>query len=200
MHWFDVIFGVITCILVVLGIKRGFIDEVMRLASIVIGFICALLFYRQFVDKLGFLSLSPHLAVICSFLIIFIVVALAVIIAGKLIKKVIRLTMLGSLDMLCGACIGAVKAFFLGWIFAISISALPMSDIPRSFKGSGVYSFFTAISPALKSQVMKRAYGPMTDGKKNQWLIDAWKNLTSPKSKTDSLSEKKTAKKNSRHE
>jgi membrane protein required for colicin V production len=200
MHWFDVVFGVITCILVILGIKRGFIDEVMRLASIVIGFIFALLFYRQFIPRLAFLSLSPQVAVICSFIVIFIGVALAVIVIGKLIKKVIRLTMLGWLDMLCGACIGAIKAFFLGWIFIISVSALPMTSLPRSFKGSSVYSFFTAISPTLKSEVLKRVYGPATDAAKNKWLVDAWKNLTSQTPKADSLPVKKTAKKATRHE
>ncbi len=160
MHTFDIIFGIVAAALVFLGIRRGLIEEIMRLAAIIVGFLCALLFYKQLVSHLSFLPLPSHGAVIVSFLVIFLCVVLAMVLIGKLIRKIINLTMLGWVDKLCGACIGGIKAIFIGWIFVIIISSIPFLGRHSFFKGSCFYSFFTTISPVLKTQVLQRVPQP----------------------------------------
>ena len=51
-----------------------------------------------------------------SFLVIFITIILLVNIIGKLFKKIIDLTLLGSIDNLAGALLSALK-----WVFGISV-------------------------------------------------------------------------------
>jgi len=152
MQTFDIIFGIFSLILVILGIKRGFIEEIMRLVAIVAGFIAALVFYRQFIPKLSFLHLPSEIYGAASFIIIFLGVIIAVTLIGKLLKKVISLTMMGWADRLCGGCFGLLKAFFLGWIFVIAVMALPFPDFASSLKASRTYSFFSTISPVLKNR------------------------------------------------
>lgn len=152
MQTFDIIFGIFSLVLVIWGIRRGFIEEIMRLIAVVAGFIGALVFYRQFIPKITFLKLPPEVAAVASFLIIFLGAVVAIVLLGKLIKKVIRLTMLGWVDRLCGACFGLLKAFFIGWIFVIAIASLPFPGFAGALKKSRTYSFFAAISPVLKAQ------------------------------------------------
>jgi membrane protein required for colicin V production len=181
MHAFDVIFGVMALILIFLGIKRGFIEEVMRLAAIVTGFLGALALYRHVSPYLSFLSLSPHVITVISFLIVFFCIAFAIVCVGKLLKKMVKLTMMGWLDRLCGACVGAIKVFFLGWIFVIIASSIPVPTLRYFFKGSNAYSFFVAISPALKSKVMERVPTPPGALSHIPVLSDFWKkNAGSP--------------------
>jgi uncharacterized membrane protein required for colicin V production len=104
-----------------------------------------------------FLGLSPHFTCVVAFLTIFITCVLALILIGKIIKKVITLTMLGWLDRLCGGAIGAIKAFFLGWIFVIAVSALPFTGASSFFRDSPTFSFFVTISPVLKTQILRSA-------------------------------------------
>jgi membrane protein required for colicin V production len=152
MQTFDIIFGIFSLILVILGIKRGFIEEIMRLVAIIAGFIGALIFYRQFIPKIAFLHLPSEMAAAASFIIILLGVMIGVTIIGKLLKKVISLTMMGWADRLCGGCFGLLKAFFLGWIFVIAVMALPFPDFAASLKASQTFSFFSTISPVLKNK------------------------------------------------
>jgi membrane protein required for colicin V production len=195
MHAFDIIFGAIVFVLVFLGIRRGFIEEVMRLAAIVIGFIGALALYRQFIPKLSFLSLPTHFATIASFLIIFFCVAFGIIFIGKLFKKMIKLTMMGWLDRLCGACLGGLKAFFVGWIFVIIVSSIPIAAAHHFFKDSRTYAFFDAISPALKTQALTAAASAKGALSPSNAIHDFWKKMTAVRLTTDSLHDKEARKK-----
>jgi membrane protein required for colicin V production len=156
MQTFDIIFGIFALVLVILGIRRGFVEEIMRLIAVVAGFIGALVFYRQFIPKIAFLKLPPEFAAVASFIIIFLGAAIAIVLLGKIIKKIIRMTMLGWADRLSGACFGLLKAFFIGWIFVIAVSSLPFPGFAQTLKKSRTYSFFAAISPVLKAQVLQR--------------------------------------------
>jgi uncharacterized membrane protein required for colicin V production len=195
MHVFDICFGVVTLVLIFLGLRRGFIDEVMRLTAIVVGFIGALALYRQLVPKLSFLSHSPHIVIVVSFLVIFFCIALGVVCIGTLLKKMVRLTMMGWLDHLCGACIGAVKAFFLGWIFVITVSSIPVAVVHYFFKDSPTYAFFVAISPALKAQVVGRVPSPQGAFSRFPLLNDFWKKLLPAREGRDSVRVKAPSKK-----
>ena len=177
MHAFDIIFGGLALVLVFLGLRRGFIDEVMRLTAIVIGFIGALALYRQVAPKLSFLSLSPPIVTVVSFLLVFFCLAFGIVCVGKLLKKMVRLTMMGWLDHLCGACIGAIKAFFLGWIFVITVSSIPLPVVHYFFKDSRAYAFFVAISPALKAKVIERVQQPKSALLHLPALNDLWKKM-----------------------
>jgi membrane protein required for colicin V production len=194
MHAFDIIFGAIVLVFVFLGIRRGFIEEVMRFAAIVIGFIGALAFYRQIIPKLSFLSLPSHFTTAIAFLIIFFCIAFGIVCIGKFLKKMVKLTMMGWLDRLCGACLGGMKAFFVGWIFVIIVSSIPIPAFHYFFKDSRSYAFFVAISPVLKSQVLERTVSSKKAQSAKDALKDFWKKMTTVKLTADSLPEKEPRK------
>ena len=194
MHAFDIIFGTIVLVLVFLGIRRGFVEEVMRLAAIVIGFVGALALYRQIIPKLSFLSLPAHFTTIISFLIIFFCIAFGIVCLGKFLKKMVKLSMMGWLDRLCGSCLGGMKAFFIGWIFVIIVSSIPIPVIHYFFKDSRAYAFFVAISPALKSQVLTRTGSSKKALSASNAVKDFWKKMTDVQLIADSLRDREPRK------
>ena len=183
MQTFDIIFGIFALVLVILGIRRGFIEEIMRLIAVIAGFVGAFIFYRQFIPKIAFLKLPPEFAVVASFIIIFLGIALAAILLGKIIKKVIRMTMLGMADRMGGACFGLLKAFFIGWIFVIAVSSLPFPGFAWTLKKSRTFSFFAAISPVLKSpmEVLQRGKTPLKKNPGHETIPDIGKILNTLK-------------------
>jgi hypothetical protein len=100
---------------------------------------------------------------------------------------------MGWLDRLCGACIGALKVFFCGWIFILIISSLPIAVVHHFFKDSRAYVFFVAISPVLKA---KAAPAGALSG--YPVLSDFGKKLTNVRAVPDSLLEREPASRHTR--
>ncbi|HEX7511171.1 MAG TPA: CvpA family protein [Chitinivibrionales bacterium] len=160
MHAFDIVFYIFSAIFIIIGIRRGFIEEVVRLLALVSGFVCGLVLYKPLMPKLSFLSLAPHVTAVIAFLGIFLGCTILLLLIGKLIKKIVSLAMLGWLDRLGGGLVGALKAIVLGWIFVTAATSLPICDTAKMFRGSPVFSFFVTLSPALKAEVLRRAQLP----------------------------------------
>jgi len=139
MHFFDAIFLVLIILFTAIGLKRGFVRELFRLLAMVGGFICATVFYRAAAGHLGFLKVSGGVKVIISFVAVYVVVAVALQTVGYLLSKIARLIMLGWLDRLLGAVIGALKGLLLAWIAVLIIAVIPLKDVRRRFATSHVY-------------------------------------------------------------
>jgi hypothetical protein len=98
---------------------------------------------------------------VIAFLAVFLVCVLAIILLGILVKKIVHLTVLGSVDRVCGGIVGIIKGFFLIWIVVITISSLPFEKIKNWFRPSKSYSFFVAISPRLRAEGLIPRTGPV---------------------------------------
>ncbi len=161
MHIFDIVCGCVALIFVILGIRRGLVEEVGRVAAVVGGFFAALSLYRQGAVYLRFLRLSDTVLSIIAFLVIFLACLIVIALLGMVIKKIVHFTMLGWADRLCGGLLGFVKVFFLVWIVVIAVRSFPIGRVQNWFKPSISYSFFVAISPVLRARGLMPSYGPV---------------------------------------
>ena len=190
MHVFDIICAGLACIFILMGIYRGFVEEVIRLVAVVAAFFAAMSLYRPLAERMKFLHLSGSLLSVIAFLAIFLACVLAIVVLGMLIKKVVHLTVLGWVDRLCGGVLGFVKIFFLAWIIVIIISSLPFDRIKNWFKPSKSYSFFTEISPRLRAEGLMPSIGPVQNILKANPLPAIRGALQNVTAATDSLSAK----------
>jgi membrane protein required for colicin V production len=149
VHPFDIIAAGFSLLFVLVGLFRGFVEEVIRLVAVVAAFFAGLAYYKPLAARAGFLHLPGSVTSVVSFLALFLACLIVLLVLGKLIKKVVHLTMLGSVDMVCGGVLGFVKAFFLVWIAVICVSSLPFSGVKRWIDASKTYVFFTTVSPKL---------------------------------------------------
>jgi membrane protein required for colicin V production len=161
VHVFDIICAGLGCIFILMGMYRGFVEEVIRLIAVVAAFFAGLALYRPVAGYIKFLHLSESLLSVIAFLAVFLACVVAILLLGMLIKKVIHLTVLGWVDRLCGGVLGFVKVFFLAWIIVITISSLPFNGIKNWFKPAKSYSFFVALSPRLRAEGLMPKTGPV---------------------------------------
>jgi len=160
-HVFDIIAAAGALIFVILGFKRGFVEEIIRLVGIVAAFFLGLGFYRKLAALLTFVKLPGSVVAVISFLLIFIVALLLILLLSIVIKKIVHLTVLGWVDRICGGVLGFIKMFFIVWVVVIVVASLPLDGMKNWFKTAKTYSFFSTISPALKLHGLLPENGPV---------------------------------------
>ena len=101
----------------VFGLFRGFVREVISIATIILGLICARLFNEIVAGWLAdFFDISLKSAKPLAFIVIFICVGILLKIFGKLIHNAVKMMSLGIFNALLGAMLGGAK-----WLLIVSI-------------------------------------------------------------------------------
>lgn len=125
MNWLDIFFLAIVLFTLGQGLFKGLVKELASLAGLVLGILAANKYYGFWAQKLDALGVKDPYTAVCSYVTIVLLVLVAVILAGKLLRKLLKLGMLGWLDRLGGAILGILKGglfvsvvlFILTWIF-----------------------------------------------------------------------------------
>lgn len=154
MHTFDIIFSAFALIFIAIGIKRGFIGEVIRLIAMIGGFFGAFLYYNDFSTLIQFIKIPAYIRNALSFTILYVAIALSIIGIGWIIKKIVHLTLLGWLDRLLGAALGFLKTVLLAWIICLSISTFHKIEI--NFNKSVVYSIYKSLPSTMRLSELTR--------------------------------------------
>ena len=161
MHVLDIIVIVLSAFLVFAGLKRGLIGEVIRLSAMVVGFFVAFLYSPTLAARPPFVMIHVQAPIrnALAFLVIYCLCAVAILVAGWFIRKIVHLTPLGWIDRLAGGLIGCFKALLIAWVICLSISSLPIRRIKNDFGSSIVYKGFSALPRglSLKSLLHNRA-------------------------------------------
>ncbi len=132
------------------GYQRGFIVSLLSIVAFWVAIVMAFMFLDwgvQFLDDMveGFTGLLPYMA----FVLIFVVVAIAINVAGKLLKTTIDLTLLGKFDSFAGSILA-----ILTWAFGISLLMWLTGkfgyEVPLDWsEGSLLYSKIQSMAPAV---------------------------------------------------
>jgi membrane protein required for colicin V production len=130
MQVIDIIFLVLIAILVVRCALRGFIGEVMSMASVVLGFLAALLLYRnggvylreKFMPDMKILS--EILAFIAIFLIVFVVIK----IVESILRGIIEGIHLGGADRFLGIVFGLLEGIVVTALILFVLTIQPLFD------------------------------------------------------------------------
>ncbi len=134
------------------GYRRGFIVSLLSIVSFLAATILAFFLlgwgvqmFEEVVD--GFNGFLPYIA----FILIFLGVSIAINVVGRMLKKVIDLTLLGGFDSIAGGLVGIMK-----WVFGLSLiiwlSHQVGIEVPQSMQeGSLLYSKIESVAPFIVS-------------------------------------------------
>lgn len=107
----------------------------------------------------GIQMLEPHTGSLegalpfVAFLVIFILVVVLVNLGGRMLKRVLDLTLLGSIDNLAGAVVGVLKwAFLLSVLFWL-LDAASMAPDADQMEGTVLYPVVASFAPWLVMQL-----------------------------------------------
>ncbi|MCQ2146017.1 MAG: CvpA family protein [Bacteroidales bacterium] len=124
MNTIDIILLVCLFPGVVQGIRKGFISQVISIISVVIGIWASFKFSEIVSTWLSqFLTVSPAMMNIISFIVIFLAVAVALRFVEKAISGIIKFVMLGWADKLLGVGFALLKYLILVSVVVMIFSA-----------------------------------------------------------------------------
>lgn len=123
MFWYDIFTIAIIAAGFLYGFLKGIISEIFALAGLVIGFIIAIKF--SFIIQPYILPLvkKETVALIISFILLFLVSAVIIIAFGIFFKKTIRFIRLSWLDRVIGGVFGLVKGVIIAGLISLLIFA-----------------------------------------------------------------------------
>lgn len=132
------------------GYQKGFVLEIVAIVSFVLAVIGGFKLLHWGMDLIDqHFDVSGELLPYISFIVIFIGIILLTNLIGKAFKKVIDLTLLGTVDNLAGALLSIMK-----WAFGISVLLWLTTSFGINFskeweEGSILYTTIVAFAPTV---------------------------------------------------
>jgi membrane protein required for colicin V production len=119
MTVFDYIFLGLTGVMVLLGVWRGFVSEVLALLTWVVAFLLARSFAVEVGGLFSGLLTSPLARQLAGFLLIFVLVLLASGILRFLLRELLKVAGLSAADRFLGGCFGLLKGLFIALVLVM---------------------------------------------------------------------------------
>ncbi|MBR2227168.1 MAG: CvpA family protein [Bacteroidales bacterium] len=149
---------------IIRGISKGFLEQALSLAGIVLSVWAAFKFSALVCGWLKpYLSLSETTLNVVAFALILIAVSIVVLLVAKLLTKVLEMSMLGWLDKILGLAFALVVNALLLGVFVILFDTLNLKFgfvKPEVLDGSIVYTtlrdFCYLVFPYLKAFFFKQ--------------------------------------------
>jgi membrane protein required for colicin V production len=161
MNVLDWIFVALIFLLGARCMARGFVAEILSVASVALGLLAALLLYKGAAallrDKLGVTTLPEVLAFAAIFLIVFLVVRLI----DRLVSEGLEASQLGGLDRVLGLVLGLFEGILATAVILVALSLLQpilksAVDLSKLIDGS---AFGRVILPIVGPEVAKVTKG-----------------------------------------
>lgn len=139
MNWLDVVLAIPMLWFLYRGFRNGLIIELASLAALVLGIYIALHFSFYIEGWLNDnFEISEKYLYIISFALTFIIVAVLVFLAGKIIHKLVGIVFLGFLNRLAGGIFGLFKAALVLSVIIYFINGFDPGLIRADVKESSV--------------------------------------------------------------
>jgi len=159
MNYIDVIILAILVLSAIMGFWKGFIRQLFGIIALFLGLYCAFHFsgfVASFISK--WMDTNETAVNIISFAIIFIGVVVAVVFAGTIAEKLMKVITLGLFNRLIGLLFSVVKSLFILSVFIWLLQALdnlwlfiPQNDCQKSMLFAPIAQLAPAVFPYLKN-------------------------------------------------
>lgn len=161
MNWFDIIVAVVVGVAAIGGFSRGFVQEVLSLASWVVA-IVAIYFLHTDLTAIIFSQMgTPIGASLLAFVILLLIPYVAMRIIARRAGKTARESLLGPVDRVLGFGFGAVKGTII-MVMAFSLIALGYDTVwgvagrPAWITTARTYPFVNASAEAMVHLIEER--------------------------------------------
>lgn len=152
MNWLDIVIIVLIAVPVFIGLKAGIIKALFTVAGVIIGVVLAGRFSDSFAGILKFVS-DPGIAKVVAFAIILVAVMIIAMVLAMVVKLAISAFLLGWVNHLGGAILGAVMGFiFCGAVLTMWVKFLGISGaVEGSFLAGVLLNGFPLVLALLPS-------------------------------------------------
>ena len=139
----DIIFAVVILVLIIRASLRGFVDEFMSMAALVLGLLAAALLYKNagiFIPEryMRGVGLIPELL---GFLGLFLIVFVAIKVFSRILQDIIQRIHLGGVDRFLGFVFGIVEGLTLITLILLILVSQPLFN-PAPLLGNSYFARF----------------------------------------------------------
>jgi len=146
MNTLDIIFIAIIGLLAVRGVFRGFVEEIMSMASLILGVLAAVFLYHPVGKLIGSYLPNSVFPDVIGFLVVFLVTYLLVKILEKIFQDIMENVNLEGLDRALGFLLGIVEGLLVVCFILIVMTLLQsMMDKSLDIRGLLSHSVFAKI-------------------------------------------------------
>ena len=149
----DWVFSGIILIFAVVGVIKGFIDNIFGKIAFIAGIILGYFFYKDVAEGLLKDIKVPYAANIIAFLLIFVVTFLIIKLVQMIIAKVFEWSILKSLDRTLGFIFGLVEGAAVVCLIIFLLTAQPFFSVQNIFDGSFYYNLVTALFNSSRKEI-----------------------------------------------
>jgi membrane protein required for colicin V production len=151
----DIVFGVVTLLLLIRGLTRGLIREVLAMAQWVLGIAAAFLLHRRVAEWLmeNYFPRQKYVPEFLAFAGIFIIVFIVILILGKILKDIISSVHLGGLDRFLGALFGILEGVLIASLVLWLMKVQPFFDVGPLLRDSFCYNLLAPLIGTLEETV-----------------------------------------------
>lgn len=135
------------------GYKDGMLVTILSFLAFIIGILAAFKLMDTGMKFLGKYVANNQLLPFISFVVIFILVYILIILFSKFLKNTLNYTLLGRFDEVAGAILGIVKMAFGISLLIWLIDVIHLNYMVNIFKGSFFYPYLVQFAPKLVSWV-----------------------------------------------
>jgi membrane protein required for colicin V production len=151
MNWLDIVLAIPLLWFLYKGFRNGLIIELASLAALILGIYAALhfSFHVQGYLEENFEIAEKYLYIV-SFAITFLIAAIVVYLAGKIIHKLVSIVALGFLNRLAGGIFGLLKAALVLSVILYFINGFDQGLIKSDVKDKSIlYAPIESIVPMI---------------------------------------------------
>jgi membrane protein required for colicin V production len=153
MQILDIILALILVTFIIFGYRKGLIGELLQLAGLIISFL--LIGKYAPLVKAGLImkwNLGPFLATLCSYLLIFILIAIIIQLVRMGMEHFVEALNLNFLNRSLGAVFGILSGLFFFALILILIDLLPFAS---KFEHATVNSKVIQTSRIMKGELLR---------------------------------------------
>ena len=135
----DIIIGSIILYFTINGFRHGFIYEISKITSMVLGFILAHKFHLDATPFFEPYILNYNILIITSYLSIFFIVVMFVNLVSNFLTRFFDILLLGWLNKLVGSLLGFIKGIFIVCIIIFVLQLAPQTIVKKLESDSILY-------------------------------------------------------------
>lgn len=161
MNVIDIILAILLLFGLVRGFMKGFFVELASLVALIAGIFGAIhfsYFASNYISKN--VEWSENTVNLVAFAVTFIIIIIAISLAGKLLTKLANIVALGILNKILGGAFGLLKMAFLASVLILFFEAINKNEVlidNSTIEGSTLYDPVQSIAPMILPSILKEA-------------------------------------------